>query len=336
MPNPPCNGHPTAPPLSDDCRVLLNAAPDAMLIVDSEGEIVLANPTAERLLGYSGAQLTGRAVESLIPERLRERHQLHRAKLMNASQARPMGAGLELFARRSDGSEVPVEISLSPLSADDGAFVLLAIRDVSERRRAEEGLRKSEREYRALFENANDSIMIFELESEVILEANPKACEIYGFTRDEFIGMSLKSVTLDVARGEEGLRTLMQTGSCRDYHTVHLRKDGTPMNIVANSALLERNGRKVVLSIDRDDTERIRAQAERERLIEELTSALAKIKTLTGLLPICASCKNIRDEAGNWTAVERYVRDRSQANFTHSICPECAQRLYPDDYKKKT
>ncbi len=336
MPNPPCNGHPTAPPLSDDCRVLLNAAPDAMLIVDSEGEIVLANPTAERLLGYSGAQLTGRAVESLIPEGLRERHQLHRANFMQASQARPMGVGLELFARRSDGSEVPVDISLSPLSTDDGVFVLLAIRDVSERRRAEEGLRKSEREYRALFENANDSIMIFELESEVILEANPKACEVYGFTRDEFIGMSLKSVTLDVARGEEGLRTLLQTGSCRDYHTVHMRKDGTPMNIVANSALLERNGRKVVLSIDRDDTERIRAQAERERLIEELTSALAKIKTLTGLLPICASCKNIRDEAGNWTAVERYVRDRSQANFTHSICPECAQRLYPDDYKKKT
>lgn len=336
MPKPPSLGHPTAPPLSDDCRVLLDAAPDAMLIVNGDGEIVIANPTAERLFGYSAAEFEGRAVESLIPGRLREQHELHRANYMSHPQARPMGAALELLAQRSDGSEVPVDISLSPLRTDHGDFVLLAIRDVTGRRRTEEGLRKSEREYRALFENANDSIMIFELESETILDANPKACEIYGFTRGEFIGMSLKSLTLDVPRGEEGLRMLLQTGSCRDYHTVHIRKDGTPMNIVANSALLERNGRKVVLSIDRDDTERIRAQAERERLIEELTNALAQVKTLTGLLPICASCKNIRDEAGNWTAVERYVRDRSEANFTHSICPQCAKRLYPDDYKEKT
>jgi protein-histidine pros-kinase len=336
MPNPPSLGHPTAAPLSDDCRVLLDAAPDAILIVNRDGEIVIANPTAERLFGYSAVEFEGRAVESLIPGRLREQHERHRANYARQPQARPMGAELDLLALRSDGAEVPVDISLSPLRTHLGDFVLLAIRDVTDRRRASESVRKSEREYRALFENANDSIMIFDLESEAILDANPKACEIYGFTREEFIGMSLKSLTVDVPRGEEGLRQLLQTGSCRDYHTVHLRKDGTPMNIVANSALLERNGRNVVLSIDRDDTERIRAQAERERLIEELTSALAKIKTLTGLLPICASCKNIRDEAGNWTPVERYVRDRSDANFTHGICPECAQRLYPDDYKKKT
>ena len=336
MSNLPSLGHPTAPPLSDDCRVLLDAAPDAILIVNGDGEIVIANPTAERLFGYSAAQFLGRSVESLVPGRLRGQHRLHRGEYASHPQVRPMGAGLELFAQHSDGSEIPVDVSLSPLNTDHGEFVLLAIRDVTDRRRASEGLRKSEREYRALFENANDSIMIFDLEGEVILDANPKACEIYGFTREELVGMSLKSITVDVARGEEGLRMLMQTGSCRDYHTVHIRKDGTPMNIVANSALLERNGRKVVLSIDHDDTERIRAQAERERLIEELTNALAKIKTLTGLLPICASCKNIRDEAGNWTAVERYVRDRSDANFTHGICPDCAMRLYPDDYKKKT
>jgi len=336
MPHQPFPGHPTAPTLSNDCRMLLDAAPDAMLVVNLEGEIVTANPTAELLFGYFGDQFTGRTVESLIPERMRHQHKLHRASFASDPQARPMGAGLELFALRSDGREVPVDISLSPLATEQGAYVLVSVRDVTERRRAEEALRKSEREYRALFENANDSIMIFDLEDETILEANPKACEIYGFTRDEFVGMSLKSVTRDVARGEEGLRTLLKTGSCRNYHTIHVRKDGTEMHMVANSALIERNGRKVVLSIDRDDTERIRAQAERERLIEELTSAAARIKTLTGLLPICASCKNIRDEAGNWTPVERYVRDRSQAQFTHGICPDCAMRLYPDDYKKKT
>jgi len=329
-------GHPTALPLTNDCRILLDAAPDAMLVVDGDGEIVVANPPAEKLFGYSFAQLTGRIVESLIPERFRQSHELSRAAYTRDPQARPMGIGLELCARRSDGREVPVEISLSPLPSGPGNYILVAIRDVTERRLAQESLRKSESEYRALFENANDSIMIFEPENETILDVNRKACEIYGFARDEFIGRSLKSLTLDVSRGEEGLRTLLQTGTCRDYHTVHARKDGTHMNIVANSALLERDGRKVVLSIDRDDTDRIRGEVEREQLIEELTNALARIKTLTGLLPICASCKNIRDEAGSWIPVERYVRDRSEANFTHSICPECATRLYPDDYKKKT
>ncbi len=336
MPNQPFHGHLTAPALSRDCRMLLDAAPDAMLIVSLDGEIVVANPTAEKLFRYSEDRLIGRSVESLVPESRRELHQHNRAAYARDPQVRSMGAGLELFALRSDGREIPVDISLSPLNTEQGAFILAAIRDVTERRRAQDALRKSESEYRALFENANDSIMIFELEAEIILDANSKACEIYGFTRDEFIGRSLKTLTRDVPRGEEGLRTLLETGSCRDYHTVHIRKDGTEMNIVANSALIERDGRKVCLSIDRDDTERIRAQAERERLIEELTSALACIKTLTGLLPICASCKNIRDEEGKWTPVERYVRDRSQAQFTHGICPECAARLYPDDYKKKT
>lgn len=249
--------------------MLLDAVPDAMLMVDRDGVVLVANPIAEKLFGYFGADFVGRTVESLMPERSRQRHLSHRASFVGDPHARPMGEGLELVAQRSNGSEVPVDISLSPLVTEQGTYILVSIRDVTDRRRAAEALRKSEHEYRALFENANDSIMVFELDSEKILDANPKACATYGFTHDELVGMSLKTLTQDVARGEEGLRTLLQTGSCRDYHTVHFRKDGTAMNIIANSALLERNGRKVVLSIDRDDTERIKAQAERERLIAE-------------------------------------------------------------------
>jgi two-component system, LuxR family, sensor kinase FixL len=336
MPNMSPSGHHTALQLSADCRVLLDAAPDAMLVVNRDGEIVLANPPAERLFGQLSGELMARSVESLLPERFRQRHKLHRETFLSDPQARSMGVGLELFALRIDGSEVPVDISLSPLTTQHGILTLVAIRDETGRQRAEDALRKSEREYRTLFENANDSIMVFELEDEIILDVNPKACETYGFTRDELVGMSLKTLTRDVSRGEEGLRRLLQTGVCHNYETVHLRKDGSAMNIVANSALIERDGRKVVLSIDRDDTERLRAQAERERLIAELTDALAKIKTLTGLLPMCSSCKKIRDEAGKWTALERYIRDRTDADFTHGICPECAMRLYPEHYKNKT
>src|SRR5271169_3382986 len=118
MPNRPSHGHLTAPALSDDCRMLLDAAPDAMLVVNRDGEIVIANPTAERLFGYSRAKFTGRSVESLMPERFRQRHKLNRATFGSDPQSRPMGIGLELFALRSDGHEVPVDISLSPLTTE--------------------------------------------------------------------------------------------------------------------------------------------------------------------------------------------------------------------------
>ena len=82
--------------------------------------------------------------------------------------------------------------------------------------------------------------------------------------------------------------------------------------------------------ISRDITERKRAEAERERLIGELRNALSNVKTLSGLLPICASCKKIRDDSGYWNQIESFVRDHSQAEFSHGICPDCMRTIYPD------
>jgi len=112
MPHQPSHGLPMPRLISSDCRILLDAAPDAMLVVNREGEIIVANPAAERLFGRFGDEFTGRIVESLLPERFREQHKLDRAIFASDPRARPMGAGLELFALRSDASEVPVDISL--------------------------------------------------------------------------------------------------------------------------------------------------------------------------------------------------------------------------------
>jgi PAS domain S-box-containing protein len=159
---------------------LLESAPDAMVIVNKQGEIQLTNAETEKLFGYPRDQLIGQQVEILIPERYRERHPGNRSGFFSGPLARPMGAGLDLWARRADGSEFPVEISLSPLETEDGVLATAAIRDVTERKRAEG-------KFRGLLESAPDAMVIVDKAGAIQL-ANAETEKLFGYSREELIG----------------------------------------------------------------------------------------------------------------------------------------------------
>ena len=130
-------------------REVLEAAPDAIVLVDSSGRITLVNSEAERLFGYTRGELLGQLVEELVPTRFHGNHPSHRANYFREPQTRPMGIGLELSGRRKDGTEFPVEISLSPLSIENSTLAMAAIRDVSPRKKIEEALKTANRELEA-------------------------------------------------------------------------------------------------------------------------------------------------------------------------------------------
>ena len=171
-------------PTKTELRGFLEAAPDALVLVDASGTIIFVNSQTERLFGYPRSELIGSPVEQLVPERLRHRHPAHRASYFAEPKVRGMGTGLQLWGLRRDGSEFPIEISLSPVHTERGLVVTSSIRDVSARKRAEQ-------KFRALLEAAPDAIVIVDAAGSIVL-VNAQTEKLFLYPRELLLGRSIE------------------------------------------------------------------------------------------------------------------------------------------------
>ena len=174
-------------------RGLLEAAPDAMVVVNQDGGIVLLNLQAEKQFGYHRDELLGQKVTNIIPEGFAERLVADDLRFAEGEGAQEIGGGIELTGRRKDGSEFPIELMLSPLESAEGTLVTAAIRDISVRKAAEKNLAQMEGRYRGLLEAAPDAMVVVNQDGEIVL-LNLQAEKQFGYRRDELLGQKVKNI----------------------------------------------------------------------------------------------------------------------------------------------
>lgn len=308
-------GDPAAPPsdlhLEEQFRAFLLTSPDAVVISSADGTIMFVNSRAEAVFGHTRAEMLGQQLEILLPKRFRRSHTNQRAGYVAQPRSRPMGSGLELTGLRADGSEFPLDISLSPMKSGVEMFVVAAIQDVTERKQ----LTESRNTLAAIVDSSDDAIISQDLDG-VILSWNRAAEKLYGYAAAEAIGQHV-SIVLPPDRPDEAplLRKRVRSGARVDrLETLRIRKDGAVIDAsLTISPVRDAKGAIVAASvIARDVTERRRAEDQMRAFLEFAPDAIVVIDRQGAITAI-----NARTEA-----VFGYGRDELVGQPLEMLLPE--------------
>lgn len=315
---------------------LFEFSPHAVLVVDATGRITRANQQAERFFGYTISELLGNPVEFLIPERFRQTHPAHRNHFNDKPRMRPMGAGLELYGLRKNGTEFPVDIMLSPIDTPEGSVILTVIRDITTSKQLEEALRESEQRFRLLVEGVRD-YAIFMLDPEGRVSTwNAGAERIKGYRAEEIIGRHFSRFYTqeDVERGrpDSELKTAAAQGRFEDEGW-RVRKDGSAFwaNVVI-TPVQDKTGKLLGFSkITRDFSERkkteeiLRQSEERFRSLFEFSPDAIIVTDNEG---------KIAETNGQVGKFFGYSRSELIGQPVEMLVPERFRHVHPD-YRKE-
>lgn len=313
----------------------LEAIPDAIVAVEPDGTIVQVNSQTESMFGYRRGELIGKKIEILVPLRYRDQHQRHRTGFAESPKIRRMGAGLDLYGRRRDGSEFSVEISLSPVAMGDGTLVLSAIRDISDRKRIEEELRRAHRELdrrtsqkiseyqtrlTSIVDSSADAIIGKDLDG-TITSWNRGAETMYGYSANEVIGKNIALLTSKKHPDEipEIMAKVARGERIEHYEAIRVAKDGRHLNVsISISPIRDPNGRIVGASaIGRDITAQRRAedhlrQAQKMEAVGRLAGGVAHdFNNILGIVTACTEL--LRDRVDHNSEPSQYIANIRKA-----------------------
>ena len=314
-------------------EALFTSSTGAIVSLDMKERIVNINPQFENLFGHNLDDIIGKKIDDLIVPKKLIKEAREATKLVQRGGI----AVKETKRLRKDGTLIDVSISGAPIIVDGKQIGIFCVYiDITDMKKAEEEIRTQKQYFEALFRSSPGAIVSLDMK-ERIVNINPQFEKLFGHHIKDIIGKKIDDMIVpqEFKKDAIDLTKLAHREMIAIREVKRMRKNGTLIDVSLGGAPIFVGGKQTgVLGIYTDISDRKRAEEERERIIQELQGALQRIKALSGLIPICAGCKKIRDDQGYWNDVELYIRKHSEAEFSHGLCNECMEKLYPEQYER--